>query len=147
MVAHQVYVYLPGNRKAWQAARKEARERTDLPEGETRKTWVAKVEARFLAENGVGEREPKTSWTRFGFPTNYNSDILEAMYALATAGAPVSENLETPLQIIRDKRTADGTWLMDKSLNGQMWVDVETKGERSKWLTLLARIVLAHFGG
>ena len=145
MVAHQVYVYLPGNRKAWQAARKEARQCTDLPEGETRKTWVAKVEAQFLAEHGVGEREPKASWTRFGFPVNYNSDILEAMYALATAGAPMSENLEKPLQVIRDKRTADGMWLMKKSLNGQMWVDVETKGEPSKWLTLFARIVLEHF--
>jgi len=146
MVAHQVYVYVPGNRKAWQAARKEARERQDLPEGGTRKTWVAKVEAQFLAEHGVGEREPKSSWTRFGFPVNYNSDILEAMVALAAAGVPMTENLEAPLQVIRDKRCADGTWLMKKSLNGQMFVDVETKGERSKWLTLFARIVLEHFG-
>jgi hypothetical protein len=35
---------------------------------------------------------------------------------------------------------------MDKSLNGQMWADVEVKGKPSKWITLFALIVLDHFG-
>lgn len=67
------------------------------------------------------------------------------MLALATAGAPMSANLEKPLQIVRGKRTADGTWRLEKSLNGQMWADVEHKGQPSKWITLFARIVLDHF--
>ena len=92
-----------------------------------------------------GELEPKQAWTRFGFPTNYNSDILEAMLALASVGAPMSAALEKPLQVIRDKRTAEGVWLLEKSLNGQMWVDVEVKGQPSKWLTLFAMMVLDHF--
>lgn len=146
LLARQVYVYVPGNRKAWQAARAQARKRENVPEGETVKTWVAKTEARFLAEHGVGERQPKPSWTRFGFPLNYNSDILEAMVALATAGVPMSEALERPLQVIRDKRTVDGVWILEKSLNGQMWVDVEVKGQPSKWITLFALMVLDHFG-
>jgi hypothetical protein len=54
------------------------------------------------------------------------------MYALATVNAPMNEKLEKPLQIIRDKRTADGVWLLEKSLNGQMWADVEVKGQPSK---------------
>ena len=145
LVDHQVYIYVPGNRKAWQAARAQARKRENVPEGETVKTWLAKVEARFLAEHGVGEREPKSSWTRFGFPLNYNSDILEAMVALATVGVPMSEALEKPLQVIRDKRTANGVWRLEKSLNGQMWVDVEVKGQPSKWITLFALMVLDHF--
>jgi hypothetical protein len=145
LVDHQVYIYVPGNRKAWQAARTQARKQTDLPEGETRKTWLAKAKARFLAEHGVGEREPKPGWTRFGFPLNYNSDILEAMVALATVGVPMSEDLEKPLQVIRDKRTADGVWRLEKSLNGKMMVDVEVKGQPSKWITLYALMVLDHF--
>ena len=68
------------------------------------------------------------------------------MSALATVGVPMSEGLENPLQVIRDKRTADGVWRLEKSLNGQMWVDVEVKGQKSKWITLLALIVLDHFG-
>ena len=48
------------------------------------------AEARFLAEQDMGERQPKPSWTRFGFPLNYNSDALEAMVALAAVGVPMS---------------------------------------------------------
>ena len=144
---HQVYIYLPGNRKAWQAVRKQLpRRRADLPEGETRKTWTAKAKARFLAEHSMGELQPKPNWTRFGFPLNYNSDILEAMVALDTVGAPMSQALERPLQVIRDKRADDGVWRLEKSLNGQMWVDVEVKGQPSKWITLFALLVLDHFG-
>jgi hypothetical protein len=143
---HQVYIYLPGNNKAWQAIRKQLpRKRADLPEGETRQSWTAKAKARFLAEHGVGELLPKPVWTRFGFPLNYNSDILEAMVALTTVGTPMTGALEKPLQIIRDKRTADGVWILEKSLNGQMWVDVEVKGQPSKWITFFALMVLDHF--
>jgi hypothetical protein len=147
LLDQQVYIYVPGNSKAWHALRKQLpRKRADLPEGETRQSWTAKAKARFLAEQGLGERQPKPSWTRFGFPLNYNSDALEAMVALATVGTPMDEALEKPLQLIRDKRTADGVWRMEKSLNGQMWADVEIKGEPSKWITYFALLVLDHFG-
>jgi len=145
LVGHQVYVYVPGNRAAWQEMRVQVRKSPDRPEGVKVADWVASAEARFLAEHGLGGRVPKSSWTRFGFPLNYNSDALEAMVALATVGAPMSEALEKPLQLIRDKRTAHGVWLMEKSLNGHMWADVEVKGEPSKWITLFALIVLDHF--
>jgi hypothetical protein len=35
-------------------------------------------------------------------------------------------------------------WRLEKSLNGQMWVDVEVKGQPSKWITLFALVVLEH---
>ena len=60
-------------------------------------------------------------------------------------GAPVNDALEKPLGVIRDKSTPDGVWQLEKSLNGQMWVDVEVKGQPSKWITLFALIVLDHF--
>jgi hypothetical protein len=146
LTARQVYIYVPGNTQTWHALRKRLpRKRADLPEGETRQSWTAKARAAFLAEHGMGGRLPKTSWTRFGFPTNYNSDVLEAMVALVTAEAPMSDALEKPLQIIRDKRTAGGVCKMDKSLNGQMWADVEAKGQPSKWITYFALLVLDHF--
>jgi hypothetical protein len=146
LVDHQVYIYVAGNRKAWDAVRPRSRRKADAPEGETPDSWRDKVKARFLAEHGLGELQPKRIWTRFGFPLNYNSDILEAMVALATVGTPMSDTLEKPLQVIRDKRTADGVWRLEKSLNGQMWVDVEVKGQPSKWITHFALIVLDHFG-
>jgi hypothetical protein len=150
LIDHQVYVYVPGNKGAWDAVRPRSRKKADYPEGETPDIGRDKAKARFLAEHGLGELQPKDNWTRFGFPLSYNSDILEAMVALVTAGAPIGAPthaaLEKPLQVIRDKRTADGVWLMDKSLNGQMWVDVEVKGQPSKWITLFALMVLDHFG-
>jgi hypothetical protein len=146
LVDHQVYVYVPGNRKAWQEVLAQAPKRADLPPGETVKGWIADQRERFLTEHGVGEQEPKPGWIQFGFPLNYNSDILEALVALATVGVPMSEALEKPLRVVRDKRTADGVWLLEKSLNGKMWVDVEVKGQPSKWITLFASMVLDHFG-
>ena len=59
----------------------------------------------------------------------------------------MSEALENPLQVIRDKRTADGVWRLENSLNDQMWADVEVKGQPSKWITLYALLVLDHFAG
>jgi hypothetical protein len=146
LVSHQVYVYMPGTRKAWQEVRNQAPQRGDLPPGTLVKDWIAERRAQFVTEHGLGELEPKRYWTRFGFPLNYNSDILEAMLALATVGTPMCSELKKPLRVIRDKRTADGVWRLDRSYNGQMWVDVETKGEPSKWITLFATIVLDHFG-
>ena len=68
------------------------------------------------------------------------------MLALAAAGIPMSEPLEEPLQVIRDKRTADRVWLLERTLNGKMWADVEIKKQPSKWITLRALMVLDHFG-
>jgi hypothetical protein len=147
LLAQQVYVYVPGNSKEWQAVRKKLpRKRADLPAGETRESWTAKAKERFLSEQGLGQRQAKPGWTRFGFPLNYNSDALEAMVALATADTPMDDALEKPLALIREKRTADGVWTMEKSLNGQMWADVEVKGQPSKWITYFALRVLDHFG-
>jgi hypothetical protein len=151
LIDHQVYLYVPGNRRAWhEAVLAQAPKAADLPPGQTVKGWVAEHSARFVAEHGLGEQTPKRGWTQFGFPLNYNSDILEAMVALATVDTPMSAQaraaLEKPLQVIRDKRSTDGVWNLDKSFNGKMWADVEVKGQPSKWITLFARIVLEHFG-
>jgi hypothetical protein len=89
--------------------------------------------------------EANTNWTRFEFPLNWNSDILEAMFGLATVGTPMSAGLDRPLQPILNKRDTDGLWRLEESLNGQMWIDVEVKKQPSKWITLFALIVLAHF--
>jgi hypothetical protein len=124
----------------------QAPKRADLPPGETVKDWIAERGKRFRAERGLGEREPKRGWTQFGFPLNYNSDVLEAMVALAAVDVPMSEALEKPLQIIQDKRTSDRVWRLEKSLNSKMWADVEVKGQPSKWITLFALMVLDHFG-
>jgi hypothetical protein len=36
-------------------------------------------------------------------------------------------------------------WLLENTMNGKMWVDVEAKGKPSKWVTFRALRVLQHF--
>jgi hypothetical protein len=117
-----------------------------LPPGQTVKQWVSNQKGAFLLERGLGDPKPKQGWLKFGFPLHYNSDVLEAMYALAESGTPMSAALERPLNVVESKMTPKGRWVMENSLNGKMWVDVETLGKPRKWLTYYALRVLGHFG-
>ncbi len=146
LIEHQIYIYVSSHRKAWQGILAEAPKKADLPKGETVKAWIADRKRCFLEENGYGTHEPKAGWLKFGFPLNYNSDVLEALLALAQVKTPMSSALEDPLRVVRSKRSEQGTWTLENSLNGKMWADVEEKGKPSKWLTLTALRVLAHFG-
>jgi hypothetical protein len=145
LLAHQVYVYVPGTRKQWQGVLARQPKRADLPKGQTVKAWIAQQREAFLGTHGLGTPSPKRGWLKFGFPLHYNSDILEAMVALALVGIPMNSALKEPLQVVQDKRTSEGTWILENSLNGKMWADVEQKGKPSKWITYFALVVLDHF--
>jgi hypothetical protein len=146
LIESRVHIYVSSHRKAWHEILAEAPKKKELPKGHTVKAWIADRKRRFLDENGYGTREPKAGWLKFGFPLNYNSDVLEALLALAQIDTPMSSALEEPLRIVQDKMSEKGTWKLENSLNGKMWADVEEKGKPSKWLTLTALRVLAHFG-
>lgn len=145
LLQHEVYVYSPGNLRQWQEILERAPKRAALPRGKTVKGWIGERREQFLATEGIGPRQPKPGWLRFGFPLHYNSDVLEAMYALALLGIPMSPRLKKPLKVIEEKMTPDGKWIMQNSLNGKMLADVEKKGKPSKWLTYFAYYVLNHF--
>jgi hypothetical protein len=145
LIENQVHIYVSAHRKVWQGILAEAPKKDDLPKGQTVKAWIAEHKRRFLEENGYGALEPKEGWLKFGFPLNYNSDVLEALFALAQIGTPMSSSLAEPLRIVQGKRTDQGTWKLENSLNGKMWANVEEKGKPSKWLTLSALRVIAHF--
>jgi hypothetical protein len=86
------------------------------------------------------------SWFKFGFPLSYTSDVLEAALALCEAGQAHDPRLKHAIDLVLAKRTADGRWLLQRSLNGKMWADIETKGQPSKWVTLRALRVLKAEG-
>ena len=85
-------------------------------------------------------------WFKFGFPLSYTSDVLETALVLGEACYARDPRLENALQLIRSKRDAGGRWAMKHSLNGKMWIDIETKGQPSKWLTLRALRVMKMAG-
>jgi hypothetical protein len=86
------------------------------------------------------------SWFRFGFPLSYRSDVLETADALAQLGYGTDPRLANARQFILSKRDERGRWMMETSLNGTTWADVEEKGKPSKWVTLRAMRVLLRAG-
>jgi hypothetical protein len=145
LLDNQVYIYVPENRRKWQKILEDQPKHTEIPKGQTVKAWILEQKKKFLNHYDQGGRIPKQGWLKFGFPLSYNSDILEAMYSLALHEVPMHSSLEKPLQIIIDKMTREGQWILENSLNGKMWADVEEKGKASKWLTYFALKVLDHF--
>lgn len=85
-------------------------------------------------------------WFKFGFPLSYTSDVLETALVLGEAGYGRDPRLDNALQLILSKRNADGRWTLKHSLNGKMWIDIERKGQLSKWITLRALRVLKMAG-
>jgi hypothetical protein len=146
VVENEVFVYVPARRKEWFEIIEKRPKKADLPKGETIQGWVGKEREAFIAEYGDEPGTPKKGWSKFGFPLHYNSDTLEALFALSRAGIPMSDKLKRAVETVRNKRTADGIWCLENSLNGKMWVDVETKGKPSKWVTYFALRVLDHYG-
>jgi hypothetical protein len=83
-----------------------------------------------------------SSWFAFSFPLSFRSDVLETMLVLTSLGYGDDPRLANARQFILDKSDEQGRWMMEKSLNGKMWVDVEEKGQPSKWITLRALLAL-----
>jgi len=102
---------------------------------------------RFLAKHTPLTYGPKPGWTRLGFPLSYNSDALEALHALARIGETRRQEYEPALELVRWAADSRCRWLLRTTHNGKMLADVEAKGQPSKWLTLRALTVLAHFTG
>jgi hypothetical protein len=102
LTAHQIHVYVPGNKDEWLKVLAKKPDKAKL-KGQTVKSWVRDRKKRFLAEMGPGKPAPKPGWLRLGFPLHYNSDLLEALYALARCGAPADKKLRKPLDMLRGK--------------------------------------------
>lgn len=100
----------------------------------------------FLAEHPELHYKEKPGWLRFGYPLSYNSDVLEALAALAAIGEPARPEYADAVTLVHDAADSHMRWKLRNTLNGKMFGDVEVKGEPSRWLTLRALLVLEHFG-
>jgi hypothetical protein len=90
-------------------------------------------------------RVAKPGFTRFGFPRMYQTDALEIARLLVDLGC-TDPRLQDALALIASRRQPDGRWLLQDTFNGSFLVDVERKGEPSKWITLNALRVLQAGG-
>jgi len=90
---------------------------------------------------GMGNR-PNSSWFKFGYPIGYITDVLQNLEALAALGKAQDSRLANAMELVESKQDTRGRWQMEYSYNGKTWVDVEKKGQPSKWVTLRALRVL-----
>ncbi len=84
------------------------------------------------------------AWFKFGFPLSYWSDVLETASVLADLGYGADPRLNGAIQLILSKQDSQGRWILENSLSGKMWIDIEKQGQPSKWITLRALRVLKH---
>lgn len=87
-----------------------------------------------------------STWFKLGFPLSYWSDVLETVSNLVDLGYGADPRLQPALEWILAKQDDQGRWKLGNSLNGKMWVDIETRGKPSKWITLRALRVLKKVG-
>lgn len=90
--------------------------------------------------------KPSRSWFRFGFPLFYVTDVLQTAEALTEAGYGGDPRLAATYDLILSKRDGAGRWKMEYTYAGKTWIDVEERGESSKWVTLRALRVLKAGG-
>lgn len=94
-------------------------------------------------------------WFRFHYPTHYYYDILVGLDVLTELGYAGDPRLGPALEMLRDKRRSDGTWLLDRvhpdegptgprgpSARKVRPFALERAGRPSKWITLTALRVL-----
>ena len=83
-----------------------------------------------------------SSWFKFGYPLSYTSDILEALEVLARLGHARDPRLSNAIEFMLSKQDSEGRWKLEHTLNGKIWIDIEKKGQPSKWVTTRALRVL-----
>lgn len=107
---------------------------------------------RKLFEEGRTRYAP---WFRFHYPVHYYYDILVGLDLMTRLGYAGDRRLVPALEILKKKRQADGTWLLDKvhpdlGRGAGYGMDVsqvkplalEKEGKPSKWITMTALRIL-----
>ncbi len=88
-----------------------------------------------------GFRTINPKWLNLAFPWFYGYDILRGLWVLTRLGYS-DKRMEDALAVLREKRTREGSWILESTPYGRMQVNLEKKGHPSKWITLHALWVL-----
>jgi hypothetical protein len=86
----------------------------------------------------------KPGWLKFGFPLMYQADALEILEVLTQLGYR-DERMKEAIDVLISKQDDQGRWKLENTFNGRFQVNIEQKGEPSKWITLHALRVLKRF--
>jgi len=90
--------------------------------------------------------KPSPRWFEFGFPMQFDSDILELLTLMGPFINPDNERIRDGLGLVMEKQDEMGRWPCEKHPKGGRWVgkyiELEEIGEPSKWVTLHAMRML-----
>ncbi|MHB8325585.1 MAG: hypothetical protein ACYDHB_14400 [Candidatus Dormibacteria bacterium] len=82
-------------------------------------------------------------WLRLSFPTRWNYDVLRGLDHFRAVGGVPDPRLAEAISLVRAKRQADGTWLLENTHRGAVHFAMEDgDGRPSRWNTLRALRVL-----
>lgn len=127
-----------------------------------RESWTRRIKrsiergAEFYLEKRLFKQGHRryNPWFRFHYPVHYYYDLLVGLDVITRLGYADDRRLNAGLQILNDKRGADGTWMLDAvhpDLGAGAGYRLKTKtkrlalereGKPSKWITLTALGVL-----
>lgn len=102
------------------------------------------LERRMLRRLSTGELADPT-WTLFSYPTRWFYDALRGLDYLRAAGVDPDPRLDEAIDLVENKRGADGRWLLENPHVGKAHFEMEREGGPSRWITLRALRVLDWF--
>ena len=86
---------------------------------------------------------PVERFLQFSWPPRWHYDVLRALDYFRRTGEVPDERAAEAVQVVRDKRQPDGTWLLENTHPGETWFEFEDgDGSPSRWNTLRALRVL-----
>lgn len=84
-------------------------------------------------------------FTRLSFPGRWRYDILRALDYFQDSGVGWDARMAPALEVLRNKRRADGRWPLQARIAGKTHFDMEKAGKPSRWNTLRAsRVFMAY---
>ena len=76
----------------------------------------------------------------------YQTDVLEILGILTGLGCR-DDRMQEAIDVVVSRQDSDGRWKLADTFNGRFQVDIESKGQPSKWITLRALKVLKGYYG
>jgi hypothetical protein len=100
------------------------------------------LERRLFRRKSTGD-VPAERWLHLSWPPRWHYDVLRALDHFRRTGDAPDARVAEAVQVVRDKRQPDGTWLLENTHGGETWFELEEgDGRPSRWNTLRALRVL-----
>ncbi|MET1061082.1 MAG: hypothetical protein ABWX84_15890 [Nocardioides sp.] len=100
------------------------------------------LERHLFRRKSTGE-VPNEHWLEFSWPPRWHYDALRALDHFRRTGEAPDGRIAEAVQLVRDKRQPDGTWLLENTHPGETQLAFEDgDGRPSRWNTLRALRVL-----